>query len=404
MKVLTIRTIIALFIVGIGIGVAQAWFADAPAPAPVPPVDEQTPSDQVRNHTTGNSTLEMVFVLDTTGSMGGLLEGAKQRIWGIVNEVMQSTSHPSVRVGLVAYRDRGDEYVSRVLPVTTDLDQVYSTLMSYRAEGGGDGPENVRRALADGVRNAGWSPRAQGIAQIIFLVGDAPPHEDYQDEPSTATTTAEAVKAGMIVNTIQCGNMPGTQPVWQTIAQRGEGQYFAIAQDGGVQAIATPYDKELSELGAKIGSTFVAYGGGGGAAGASYREAARGRQAAMESSISTHAPAVAAADRAKNKALNSEAYAGDLLTSLENGSVKPDGVKDEDLPDDLRKLEPAARQKEFEKRLAERKKLREDILRLSKLRDEFIAAERKKQSGKPNGFDSAVAGALKEQLTRKGIK
>src|SRR6185436_19361728 len=134
-----------------------------------------------------------------------------------------------------------------VFPVTTDLDQVYSTLMNYRAQGGGDGPENVRRALADAVRNAGWSPRTQDMAQIIFLVGDAPPHDDYEDEPSTATTTEEAVKAGMIVNTIQCGDMPGTKSVWQSIAQNGEGQYFAIAQDGGVVAIATPYDKELSE-------------------------------------------------------------------------------------------------------------------------------------------------------------
>lgn len=401
MKVLTIRTIIALFIVGVGIGVAQAWFA---SPAPVPLPEEQTPSDQVRIHATGNSTLEMVFVLDTTGSMGGLLEGAKQRIWGIVNDVMQSAAHPSVRVGLVAYRDRGDEYVTKVLPLTSDLDEVYSTLMSYRANGGGDTPEDVRHALADGVRNAGWSPRTAGVAQIIFLVGDAPPHEDYQDQPSVLTTTADAVKAGMIVNTIQCGDLPGTREAWQVIAQHGEGQYFGIAQDGGVQAIATPYDKELSELGAKIGSTFLAYGGGGGPAGVSYREAARSRQAATETVIVASAPSAAAADRAKNKALNSEAYAGDLLTSLENGSVKLDAVKDEDLPDDLRKQEPAARQKEIEKRLAERKKLRDDILKLSKLRDEFIATARKKESGKPNSFDTAVATALKEQLIRKGIK
>ena len=396
---LVLRTFIALYIVATGIAVAQAWFSHPPAP--VPPTDP-TPSDQVQ--TTGNSTLEMVFVLDTTGSMGGLLEGAKQRIWGIVNEVMQSTSHPSVRVGLVAYRDRGDQYVTKVLPLTTDLDQVYSTLMSYRAEGGGDTPENVRRALADGVRNTGWSPRTQGIAQIIFLVGDAPPHEDYQDEPSTATTTAQAVKGGMIVNTIQCGDMAGTQAVWQAIAQHGEGQYFAIAQDGGVQAISTPYDKELSELGAKIGSTYVAYGGGAGTGGASYRAEAREKQAVMEMSVATSAPRGAAADRAVNKAVNAEAYKGDLLTSLENGSAKLDKVKDEDLPDDLKKLEPAARQKEIEKRLAERKTLREDILKLSKLRDEFIAGARKKQSGKPNSFDSAVAGALKNQLSRKGIK
>ncbi|MGH9768905.1 MAG: vWA domain-containing protein, partial [Blastocatellia bacterium] len=73
-------------------------------------------------------TLEMVFALDTTGSMGGLIEGAKQRIWGIVNEVMQSEARPNVRVGLVAYRDRGDQYVTQVFPVTDNLDAVYTSL------------------------------------------------------------------------------------------------------------------------------------------------------------------------------------------------------------------------------------------------------------------------------------
>ena len=78
------------------------------------------------------------------------------------------------------------------------------------------------------------------MAQIIFLVGDAPPHDDYQDEPDTITTATEAVQRGMIVNTIQCGQMGGTKEVWQAIAKRGQGQYFSIAQDGGVQAITSP--------------------------------------------------------------------------------------------------------------------------------------------------------------------
>lgn len=90
-------------------------------------------------------TLEMVFVLDTTGSMGGLIDGAKQRIWGIINEVMQKPSKPRVKVGLVAYRDLGDEYVTKVLPLTEDLDKAYTTLMEYKADGGGDEPENVRK-------------------------------------------------------------------------------------------------------------------------------------------------------------------------------------------------------------------------------------------------------------------
>ncbi len=127
-------------------------------------------------------TLEMVFVLDTTGSMGGLIDGAKQRIWGIINEVMQKPSKPRVRVGLVAYRDNGDDYVTKLLPITEDLDKAYTTLMDYQAGGGGDTPENVRKALAEGVRNAGWSKAGRGLAQIVFLVGDAPP-QNYAQEP-----------------------------------------------------------------------------------------------------------------------------------------------------------------------------------------------------------------------------
>src|SRR5215217_6555133 len=106
-------------------------------------------------------------------------------------------AHPSVRVGLVAYRDHGDSYVTQVLPLTNDLDKVYTTLMEYRADGGGDGPEDVRRALADGVRKAGWSRPRANTAQIVFLVGDAPPHDDYGQEPDTLDTAAEAIKVGM---------------------------------------------------------------------------------------------------------------------------------------------------------------------------------------------------------------
>ncbi|HYX40542.1 MAG TPA: hypothetical protein VE821_02530, partial [Pyrinomonadaceae bacterium] len=86
------------------------------------------------------------------------------------------------------------------------------------------------------------------------------------------------------------------------------------------------------------------------------------------------------------------------------GSVKLDAVKDEDLPDDLRKLSKEERKKEVDKRLAERKQLREQIVTLAKKRDDYIAAERRKQTGHRDGFDTAVATALKEQLSRKGIK
>ncbi len=345
--------------------------------------------------------LEMVFVIDTTGSMGGLIQGAKQKVWSIVNEVMKSPKHPKVKVGLVAYRDRGDVFVTKVLPLTSDLDKVYTTLMDYSADGGGDEAENVRHALADGVHRTGWSQRSSRIAQILFLVGDSPPHNDYQDEPDTAKTAAEAVRAGIIINTIQCGTTASTTPIWQAIARQGEGQYFAIAQDGGVNAVSTPYDTKLSKLGNKIGSTYLAYGGGSGALGGKYRADKESRQMAIESKVYAAAPMSAQADRAVNKAINSEAYMGDLLQDIESGKVKLEAVKQKDLPNDLQKLTPVQLKQVVAKRLTERKDLRAQILQLSKQRDAYIHSQ---TGAKSTGFDAAVSKALTKQLAQKGIK
>ena len=396
MNSLAIRVITAVITFIIGVGVATAWVFNRSAPA-INPVDTTTGS---------NATLEMVFVLDTTGSMGGLLEGAKQRIWGIVNEVMQTSSRPSVKIGLVAFRDLGDQYVTDVVPLTDDLDKVYTTLMSYEAAGGGDTPENVRRALSDAVDQAGWSRQTQNLAQVIFLVGDAPPHNDYRKERDTLDSARIATERGMVVNTIQCGNANETKVAWEAIAQYGQGKYFAIPQDGGVvQTIATPYDDQLSQLATKLGSTYVAYGGGAGAAGTLYREEAKRRADASEATVAYDAPVEARVQRSFNKAVNSRAYVGDLLQDIENGSKKLDSVKAEDLPEDLEKLSPAELTKEVEKRLAERREIREQILSLTKQRTDFIAAEQKKRSGgKQNSFDVAVSAALTEQLAKKGIK
>lgn len=356
--------------------------------------------------TANTPTLEMVFVLDTTGSMGGLLDGAKQKIWSIVNSVQQSAHPPRVRVGLVAYRDHGDTYVTRVTPLTSDLDKIYTTLMTYKAEGGGDTPEDVRQALADGVRKGGWSARSPRTAQVLFLVGDAPPHDDYAQEPDTLTTAAQAAKRGIVINAIECGSAEDTRLAWQKIAKHAEGAFFAIEENGGVQVTPTPYDAPLAALGSSLGKTYTAYGGGGFAGGgAVYQSRNARRQADAEATVTAAAPAPAAADRALNKALNSEAYAGDLMQSLENGSVKLKDVKPADLPVAMQKMTPEAREQEIARRLAERKAMRVKILALSRKRDTFLAAAaKKKSSGKQPAFDTAVTATLRKQTASKGIR
>jgi uncharacterized protein YegL len=393
MKKLSVRILVAILTFIVGVGIANVWLG--PRFGPVRFIHEAPPAAPAPA-----ARLEMVFVLDTTGSMGGLIEGAKQKIWSIVNGVMRD-SHSSVRIGLVAYRDRGDEYLTQVLPLTEDLDKVYTTLMDYRADGGGDGPEDVRTALAEAVHKLNWSPQANDLSQVMFLVGDAPPHNDYNDTVDTLATARKAVQQGIIVNTIQCGYMGETTESWRAIAHAGNGEYFVIAEDGGVQAIASPYDEELDQLSQQLGRTYVPYGFGAGAAGDGRRAEAAANVAEVESRITYAAPMEAKAERALNKVYNAQAYINDLLQNLENGTMKVETIDVAQLPEDLRGLSPADRQQEIEKRLAARRTIRGQIMSLAKQRDAFIDTEQKKLRGAREGFDETVTRVLKKQIVRK---
>ena len=144
--------------------------------------------------------MEVCFVLDTTGSMSGLIEGAKQKIWSIANEMVSTKPTPELRLGLVAYRDRGDEYVFKTFDLTNDIDAVYANLKTFSANGGGDTPESVNEALQQAVAKMSWSSD-RSVLKIIFLVGDAPPHMDYAGAPKYPEICQAAMKKDLIINT-----------------------------------------------------------------------------------------------------------------------------------------------------------------------------------------------------------
>ena len=117
----------------------------------------------VRAAETARPSVEVVFVIDTTSSMGGLIEGAKQRIWAIANEIAKGRPAPKVKMGLVAFRDKGDSYVTKVFDLSENLDNTYKDLLSLSAEGGGDGPEHV----IAGARRRGREDRVeQGLEDL----------------------------------------------------------------------------------------------------------------------------------------------------------------------------------------------------------------------------------------------
>jgi uncharacterized protein YegL len=203
--------------------------------------------------------IEVVFALDTTGSMGGLIEAAKEKIWSIASTMASAHGAPEIAMGLVAYRDRGDAYVTKVVDLSSDLDSMYATLMDFQAAGGGDGPESVNQALHDAVHRISWS-QDQDTYKVVFLVGDAPPHMDYQDDVKYPRTLEAAQRRGIVVNAIQCGGNRSTTRTWQQIAQVGAGRYFQVEQGGSAIAIATPFDERLAKLSAKLDGTRLYYG------------------------------------------------------------------------------------------------------------------------------------------------
>jgi len=340
--------------------------------------------------------IEVCFVLDTTGSMTGLIEGAKQKIWSIANEIATAKPTPDIRFGLVAYRDRGDEYVVKTFDLTNDLDAVYAQLKSFRADGGGDLPVSVNEALDEAVRKVSWSAD-RGVLKMIFLVGDAPPHMDYANAPKYPDVCQAAVKQDLVINTIQCGNIPDTTPIWQEIAKLSEGSYAAIPQSGNMAAIATPMDAKLAELNRKIGTTLVAYGS------ASERRFVLSKQLASEA-----APAAASADRLSFNAKAGVAVQGEgeLLDSLASGKVKLESVKKDQLPAELQKLDEKQLKAEIESKQKERSELQTQIEKLSKQRDDYLTQEQQRLAagGKADSFDQKAADMIHAEAAKKGIQ
>lgn len=344
------------------------------------------------------ATVEIAFVLDTTGSMGGLIAGAKAKIWSIVNDIASAKPVPNIKIGFVAYRDKGDDYVTQVHDLNDDLDKAFATLQTFEAAGGGDTPEHVSKGLSDGVKKLSWSKGStSGLYQVIFLVGDCPPHTDYNDGYDYKTSAKEAAGRGITINTVRCGNDAQTEPIWQNIAALGGGKYFSIAQDGGMTAIPTPYDSRLGLLADKLEGTTIAYGAGG----------AMMQRASADSNASL-SPATKA-DRAAFNMKSAQVYGNfDLATQYQNKQVTAPKLRNmpaKDLPVEMQKLAPEKREAFLQNKLAERKAAQGELAKLQAQRNVYLQTEMKKRNLKSkDGFDGLVKTAVRAQAARRGLR
>ncbi len=339
--------------------------------------------------------IDLAICLDTSGSMSGLIEAAKQKLWAVVNELVQATPTPYLRVGLIHYGNNGIHeetgWVEKKLDLTTDLDEVYKQLFVLTTNGG---TEYVARAMTAAREQLEWSTDPEAL-KIIFVCGNEPATQDPE------ITIEEACKAtiteGIIVNSIFCGNIQmGEQTGWLTVARLADGRYAAIDQDHGVVSIPTPVDDELAKLGGGLNDTYLPYGEHG-AYGATNQQAQDGNAASVNPGV--------AAERAVAKGGTQYRNARwDLVDASRDESFDLAAIPIEQLPEEMQQMTLGQRQAHIEKMTVERASLQERIAELGRQRQDFIAAEMKKQGlDDEQSLDAAIRAAIRQQAVANGF-
>lgn len=172
---------------------------------------------------------DLAVVIDATGSMSDELEFLKAELRTILADVHRSHPELDIRLGLVAYRDEGDHYVTRTFPFTSVLDEVQTNLAAQRAEGGGDTPEAMDQALARALALE-WRPDA---VRTLLLVADAPPHPENVAKTWMAAEAARARRI-QVVPLAASGVDDLAQYVMRAMAAATQSRYLFLTDDSGI--------------------------------------------------------------------------------------------------------------------------------------------------------------------------
>lgn len=340
--------------------------------------------------------IDLAICLDTSNSMDGLIDSAKQKLWAVVNELATAKPRPRLRVALYQYGNdslsKENGWVQRVCDLTGDLDEIYEKLFALRTNGGTEFVARVTRAAADELK---WDT-GKNTLRILFVAGNEAATQDgkFKLKDVCAATAGK----GIIINTIFCGNEArGRQTGWADVALWADGQYAAIDQNEGTVVISTPYDKKLSELGAKLNETYVAYGPGGGKGSS--------KQKAQDSNALSLSPA-ASAERATAKAGGLYRNAAwDLVDAMKDKKVDLAKVPEAELPENMRKMTPEERKKYVADQAAERGNIQKEIKDLDAKRQAHVKVEMGKRGLEEGAsFDAALRKAVRMQAESKDFK
>jgi hypothetical protein len=170
--------------------------------------------------------LDVLFLIDTTGSMGDEIERLKAHMVSVAERIAELPARPDVRFALTVYRDRGDAFVAATRDFTEDVAGFVAALREVQADGGGDTPEDLNAGFHSALTEPSW--RGDDAVKLVFLVADAPPHLDY-DGPDYAEDVLLAAERGVIVHAVASSGLDDQgEFVFRQLAQVTGGRFVFL--------------------------------------------------------------------------------------------------------------------------------------------------------------------------------
>jgi hypothetical protein len=363
---------------------------------PSPQTDVTTPQYETPSQDKKKGKIQVALLLDTSNSMDGLIDQAKSQLWKMVNKLAaakKNEDYTDIEIALFEYGndnlEMGEGYIRMVSSLSKDVDGLSEQLFKLKTNGGS---EYCGWVIGDALKNLKWSDDDNDL-RLMIIAGNEPFDQGAKDFKETCK---DAAKKGIIINTVHCGDwQTGIQTHWKEGAELAKGKYLNIEQDRKVIHIRTPYDDHMYQLNIRINKTYIGYG----ATGALKKE----RQTKQDSNAAEYGSANVAsrtAYKAKSQYSNAD---WDVVDAYKNDEKVVTKLKEEELPDEMKKMSVTERTAYIEKLKKEREAISKEIQETEKKIQDFTATELKK-SGESLTLDKVMQEAVVEQAKVKGFK
>ncbi|MGB0907300.1 MAG: vWA domain-containing protein [Maricaulaceae bacterium] len=338
--------------------------------------------------------IQIALLLDTSGSMDGLIDQAKSQLWMLVNELGEGEKNGMMPVIELALYQYGNDsisaskgYVEQILPLTTDLDGVSEKLFALSTNGG---QEYAGTVLTRALDELEWSAHSDDM-RLMIIAGNEP---FTQGPVSYQSACAIARKNDVLIDTIHCGNeQTGIEGKWKAGADCGGGMYMVINQDEKSVYVPSPYDDEIQKKNEALNKTYYGYGASG--------RVQKQRQMAQDANAKSMSPKSVIARTKSKSSANYANESWDIVDGYGKDAESIIELEDTQLPEEMRGLSKEERITFIEEKTTERKTIQIEIKELNKKRDAHVA-KIKKDMAASNTIDEIVVNGARTQAEAKG--